>query len=161
MLEHILKRHTSSQAREAQSGQWSGLLGHAVDRLGEGSDHHLSYYQWDLLLQQWIPACFLALSLSFMAWKTPVPLHAILVVFPLKKQGRKRGWLDTEKENTPSGQDDCKRKGNYWLISCILSCFTGPPTLNLSTSFFPEGTYIYGFFSLYASKASLSFRPKH
>lgn len=58
--------------------------------------------------------------------------------FPLKKQGRKRGWLDMEKENTPPGQDDCKKKGNYWLISCILSCFTGPPTLNLSTSFFPK-----------------------
>lgn len=136
MLEYILKLHTSSQARQTQGGERSGLLGHAVDWLGKGAHHCLFYYLWDLLLQHWIPARFLALS--FMAWKTPVPLHVTLAVFSLKKQGRKRGWLDMKKENTPSGQDDCKKKGNYWLISCILSCFTGPPTLNLSTSFFPK-----------------------
>lgn len=71
---HFFKRKTNSGLSEI----W--VITICSRQIRRGSDHHLSYYLWDLLLQQWIPPCLLALS--FMAWKTPLPLHVILAGFP-------------------------------------------------------------------------------
>lgn len=153
MLEYILELHASSQAKQTQSAQWFGLSGNG-DRLGEGSNHHLSYHLWDLLSH----SRFLPVTWLWVPWPKETTCATACYscrLFYVKKWDRKRGWLDKVKD-TPSGQDDCKRK--LLTHSSILSASQNHPP---STSPLPSSLKVLTlFFSPYANKASLSFRPK-
>lgn len=122
MLEYILELHTS-QITQMQDAQRFGLLGNG-DRLGEGSNHHLSYHLCDLVSH----SEFLPVTWLWVPWPKGTTCATACYscrLFSLKKQDRKRGWLDKVKGNIPSGQDDCKRK--LLTHSSILSASQNHP----------------------------------
>lgn len=139
MLEYILELHMSSQVTQMQDGQRLGLLGNG-NGLVEGSNHHL-YLLWDLLSH----TGFLPITWLWVPWPKETTCATACyscTLFFLKKQDRKRGWLDKVKENIPSGQDDCKRK--LLTHSSILSVSQNQP---LSTSPLPLSLKVLTLFS--------------